>query len=204
MPQVVFTYFNCKALGESARLLLSYGGQEFEDKRFAQETWPAIKPTTPFGQAPMLEIDGKKYAQSMAIARYLGRKYGLGGATLEEDLEIDMNADFINDIRAKAATVQYEADEALKKKKHEDFTQNVYPALLNKLNEIIGQNKGFIALGKLTWADFVFAGMYDYLKVMLQTPDLDEKYPNFKKVVDHVYSLPQLKAYLAAAPKCDF
>lgn len=48
----------------------------------------------------MLEIDDKKYAQSMAISRYLGRKYGLAGATLEEDLEIDMIVDYINEIRA--------------------------------------------------------------------------------------------------------
>nr|QIC35748.1 glutathione S-transferase sigma 1 [Ostrinia furnacalis] len=202
--KVSFTYFNVKALGESGRLLLAYGGQEFEDKRFTSETWPEIKPTTPFGQAPVLEIDGKKYAQSLAIARYLGRKYGLAGATPEEDLEIDMYNDFVNDIRAKAASVQYESDEVLKEKKHEDFSKNVYPAMLSKLNEIVGQNNGHIAVGKLTWADFVFAGMYDYLKMMLRIPDLDTKYPNLKKVVDNVYSLPQLKAYLAAAPKCDF
>ncbi|XP_028163445.1 glutathione S-transferase 2-like [Ostrinia furnacalis] len=115
-----------------------------------------------------------------------------------------MYNDFVNDIRAKAASVQYESDEVLKEKKHEDFSKNVYPAMLSKLNEIVGQNNGHIAVGKLTWADFVFAGMYDYLKMMLRIPDLDTKYPNLKKVVDNVYSLPQLKAYLAAAPKCDF
>jgi glutathione S-transferase len=54
---------------------------------------------TPFGQLPMMEIDGKKYAQSFAIARYLGHKYGLAGADPEEDFEIDQNMDFINDIR---------------------------------------------------------------------------------------------------------
>ena len=49
---------------------------------------------------PILEIDGKKYAQSMAIARYLGRKYGVAGADIEEDFEIDQNVEFVNDIRA--------------------------------------------------------------------------------------------------------
>ncbi|XP_063829717.1 glutathione S-transferase 2-like [Ostrinia nubilalis] len=199
--KVTFTYFESKALGESGRLLLAYGGQEFEDKRFNAETWPKIKPTTPFGQTPMLEIDGKKYAQSLAIARFLGRKYGLAGATPEEDFEIDMYNYFVDDIRAKAASVQYESDEVVKEKKHEDFSKNAYPAMLSKLNEIVEQNNGHIAVGKLTWADFVFAGMYDYLKMMMRIPDLDTKYPNLKKVVDNVYSLPQLKAYLAAAPK---
>jgi glutathione S-transferase len=48
----------------------------------------------------VLDIDGKKYAQSFAIARYLGHKYGVAGANIEEDFEIDQNMDFVNDIRA--------------------------------------------------------------------------------------------------------
>ncbi|KAL0871452.1 hypothetical protein ABMA27_005175 [Loxostege sticticalis] len=201
MPKVVLTYFNFKAVGESIRLLLLYGGQEFEDIRLTSEEWRQYKPTTPFGQAPVLEIDDKKYAQSMAISRYLGRKYGLAGATLEEDLEIDMIVDYINEIRAKGFEVRYEKDEAIQTRKHADFTQNVYPVMLNRLNDIIEKNNGYIALGKLTWADFLFAGMFDYLKMMMRTPDLEEKYPNFKKVVDRVHALPQLQEYLANAPK---
>lgn len=48
---------------------------------------------------PILEIDGKQFAQSQAISRYLGRKYGLIGDTELEALEIDQNVDFLNDIR---------------------------------------------------------------------------------------------------------
>ncbi|CAG9788907.1 unnamed protein product [Diatraea saccharalis] len=200
MPTVKFTYFPAKALGESCRLLLAYGGQEFEDYRINPDNWPNIKPTTPFGQLPVLEIDGKKYAQSLAISRYLGRKYGLNGADIEEDFLIDQSVDFINDIRAKAATVQYESDEALKEKKHEDFSKNVYPPMLKKLDEIVKQNNGHVAAEKLTWGDFVFAGMLDYLKVMMRRPQLEEEFPSFKQLLDNVYALPQLQKYLAQAP----
>lgn len=48
---------------------------------------------------PVLEIDGKQYAQSVAISRYLGRKYRLAGDNEEEAFEIDQNVDFLNDIR---------------------------------------------------------------------------------------------------------
>lgn len=45
MSKFVLYYFSVKALGESARLLMSYGGQEFEDRRIDYETeWPALKP----------------------------------------------------------------------------------------------------------------------------------------------------------------
>ncbi|OWR45117.1 glutathione S-transferase [Danaus plexippus plexippus] len=56
--------------------------------------------TMPFGQMPVLDIDGKKYCQSIPIARLLGKKYGLAGDNAEEDFEIDQNVEFINDIRA--------------------------------------------------------------------------------------------------------
>ncbi|XP_075980037.1 glutathione S-transferase 2-like [Anticarsia gemmatalis] len=200
MPKVVYHYFPCKALGEGGRLLLSYGGQEFEDDRIPSEKWPEFKPKTVFGQMPVMEIDGKQYAQSISICRYLGKKYGVAGDNAEEAFEIDQNVDFVNDIRAKAALVHYEADEALKAKKHEESLKTVYPDLLEKLNAIVVKNNGHIAAGKLTWGDFFFAGMFDYLKAMLQMPNLEEKYPAFQKVIDSVYSIPKVKAYADAAP----
>lgn len=51
---------------------------------------------------PVLQTDdGKQYAQSIAIARYFGHKYGVAGANILEDLEIDEIVEFINDIRAR-------------------------------------------------------------------------------------------------------
>ena len=44
MSKYTYYYFDAKALGESGRLLLAYGGQEFEDIRLNDEEWPAIKP----------------------------------------------------------------------------------------------------------------------------------------------------------------
>ncbi|XP_075980038.1 glutathione S-transferase 2-like [Anticarsia gemmatalis] len=200
MSKVVFYYFNVKALGESVRLLLSYGGQEFEDNRVDFEDWAALKEKTPFGQLPMLVIDGKQYAQSLAICRYLGKKYGVAGDNDEEAFEIDQNVDFLFDLRAKAASVHYEKDPELKAKRHEDFTKNVYPGMLEKLNQIVESNGGHMAINKLNWGDFIFAGFVYYLKGMMQMPDLLEQYPAFQQVVDHVYSIPQVKAYADAAP----
>lgn len=50
-------------------------------------------------------------------------------------------------------------------------------------------------LFQLTWADFAFAGIYDYFKVIALSPDMDEKYPSFKKLRDTVYNLPRVKEY---------
>ncbi|XP_047992160.1 glutathione S-transferase 2-like [Leguminivora glycinivorella] len=203
MPQTEFYYFPLKALGEPIRMLLAYGGEDWKDNRISSEDWPAFKPKTPFGQMPLLVVGDKQYAQSIPIARYLGRKHGLAGADLEEDFLIDQHVEFLNDIRAKAALVHYEQDPAAKAKKHEDFSKNLYPGMLAKLDQILKENNGHLALGKLTWGDFVFAGIYPYLKAMLQAPDLDERYPAFKKLEQTVYSIPKVKAYADAAPKTD-
>lgn len=38
-----------------------------QDKRVTQEEWAALKPQTPFGQIPVLEVGGRHIAQSAAI-----------------------------------------------------------------------------------------------------------------------------------------
>lgn len=204
MPEVKVYYFQIKALGEPIRLLLAYGGQEFEDIRLTQADWSALKPTMPFGQMPVLAIDGKKYAQHIAISRYLGRKYELAGKDIDEDFEIDQVVDFFNDIRLRAAAVYKETDEARKAKMQEENEVNHYPGMLKKLNEIITQNNGHMALGKLTWADFVFAGMYDCIKKLLNISGVDEQYPIFKKLQERVLSIPKVKAYCDQAPQSDW
>lgn len=53
----------------------------------------------PFRKVPVLEIDGIKLNQSMAISRYLAKKAGLAGADEWESLLIDIAVDNINDLR---------------------------------------------------------------------------------------------------------
>jgi len=53
-------------------------GVEFEDRRVDHAQWPSLKGTAPFGQLPMLEIDGLHLAESMTILRYVGRKVNIG------------------------------------------------------------------------------------------------------------------------------
>ena len=44
-PKVTLTYFGARARGELVRLILAYGGIDYEDIRLTQEEWPAIKPS---------------------------------------------------------------------------------------------------------------------------------------------------------------
>lgn len=53
----------------------------------------------PYGQVPVLEVDGKKIAQSSAISRYVGNLAKLGGDTPLEQFEIDSVVDSFEDIK---------------------------------------------------------------------------------------------------------
>ncbi len=53
---------------------------------------------TPFGQVPILEVNGQKLAQSNAIARYLARQHGLAGKDDWEQAQTDMYIENINDL----------------------------------------------------------------------------------------------------------
>jgi glutathione S-transferase len=73
------TYFdNPSSRGEECRLAFAVAGVEFEDNRIASSAWPSLKPNTPFGALPILEVEGKPaVSQTNAILAYVGRKYDL-------------------------------------------------------------------------------------------------------------------------------
>lgn len=74
VPALKLTYFPIQGVAEKVRLALTLGNVPFEDVRVPFDaTWTAMKPTTPYGQLPMLSIDGAEpMAQSDAMLRYAG------------------------------------------------------------------------------------------------------------------------------------
>ncbi|KAI4471551.1 glutathione s-transferase [Holotrichia oblita] len=193
------TYFPSKALGESIRMLFKYGGIDFEDYRFDRAIWPDIKPNMPFGQTPVLEEDGKMAHQSVAIARYIAKKVKLVGNDDWEDLEIDAIVDTINDFRGKIANYHYAADNAVKEALKGPLFQQIIPFYLEKLEQVAKSNNGHFALGRLTWADFYFVGMHEYLNFMTGFNILED-HPNLAKVVENVFTIPAIKTWVETRP----
>ncbi|KIH47917.1 glutathione S-transferase protein [Ancylostoma duodenale] len=103
MVHYKLTYFDARGAAEIIRQIFVLAGQEYEDVRLSREDWPKHKDEMPFGQVPVLEVDGKKLAQSFAIARFLARKFGFAGKCPFEEALVDSIADqykdFINEVR---------------------------------------------------------------------------------------------------------
>ncbi|XP_054285800.1 glutathione S-transferase-like [Macrosteles quadrilineatus] len=201
-PKYKLSYFNVKALGEPIRMMLSYMGEEFEDHRFESDEWVKIKPTTPFGKSPVLYVDGNQLCQSRSITRYLGRKAGLAGKDEWEDLQIDMIVDVIDDFRAELAKYEYEKDAQRKAAVKGPLFSEIAPFYLKKIDAVIKNNNGFLANGKLSWADVYFLGISDYLSHMYES-DIAADYPNIKALLVNVSSLPKIKAWIDKRPATD-
>ena len=63
------------------------------------EDMPSLKPSLPFGQLPVLEVDGDTICQSMAIARYLASECGIAGSSGLVKAQVDEVVDVINDVQ---------------------------------------------------------------------------------------------------------
>ncbi|MEY4736065.1 MAG: hypothetical protein RL302_384 [Pseudomonadota bacterium] len=78
MTQLKLSYFDMHGgRGEPVRLALAIGGIAFEDHRFAFPEFAEIRKTVPFGQVPVMHVDGALVTQSDAILRYAGKLAGL-------------------------------------------------------------------------------------------------------------------------------
>ena len=53
----------------------------------------------PMGQMPVLEVDGRRVHQSLAMCRYVAKQIGVAGKDAFEDLQIDAIVDTINEFR---------------------------------------------------------------------------------------------------------
>lgn len=59
-------------------MAFAVAGVDFEDNRIAHAAWSSLKPNTPFGALPILEVEGKPaVSQANAILGYIARKYEL-------------------------------------------------------------------------------------------------------------------------------
>ncbi|KAF8363340.1 hypothetical protein PRIPAC_90263 [Pristionchus pacificus] len=101
MPHYKLTYFDLRGRGEPIRMMFAIAGVPFEDKRVQLQDWEAMAKSkaTPFDALPMLEVDGVKFAQTLAILRYIARETGFAGpdnlTAAKADALADQYADFV-------------------------------------------------------------------------------------------------------------
>ncbi|KAH7730626.1 Protein GST-6 [Aphelenchoides avenae] len=205
MVHYKLTYFNVRNLAEASRMVLTYAGEPFEDVRLTMDEWSAIKPKTPHGKIPLLELDGKVLGQSQAIARYLARKFGLAGENDWERAKVDEVLDFQKDVYNAFGPYIYNLGGLAPGNKDElraEFLKNAekVPATIR---EAASSVKKWVLHGERRHCGGLLGRRLPEYNQGLRT-DVIKQYAELEKFIDRVYSLPQLKKYISKRPETEF
>jgi prostaglandin-H2 D-isomerase / glutathione transferase len=154
MTKAKLTYFDAPvSRGEECRLALHCAGVDFEDVRVAFAAWPALKPTTPFGSMPFLELQGRPaLAHSNAILVYVGRQYGLHPTDNFEAARHEAMMCHVEDLRANVWPVLRITGEPERKQAREALAATYLPAWAQCAEKQLGDGP-FFAGAKLHVVD---------------------------------------------------
>ncbi|KAJ3149323.1 hypothetical protein HDU86_006958 [Geranomyces michiganensis] len=200
-PTLKLDYFNIKGRGEPIRLALTVAGLDFEDHRFGHDEWPKYKPTTPFGQVPVLHVDGKPVSQTVPIMRYIGKiapQSGLYPSDAWTALKVDELIGGIEDISLLLRPSFYESDPEKKVNARKELSapDGALTKALERLEAFVAKTSGKFAVGdNLTIADIMLYGNMWQLKSGLldgMPTNVYDNHPTLNKIFDAVKSHPKI------------
>ena len=190
--------------GEVIRFIFHHAGQKFDDIRIKKDEWPKLKEQMPCGGLPVLEVNGKKLAGTLAIVAFLANKFGLAGS---EDAWDRAQLDSICDLVLETVTVlsRYwsETDPSLRERKKAEVLKTAVPQRLGMINKYIednGSSEGFVNGKQLTYVDFLVHFLFcDVLTHVY--PDQEQqqearKYPAVSRLCKTVHNQPGIKKHL--------
>jgi glutathione S-transferase len=198
---IKLTYFGIKGRAEAIRQAFYVGGVEFEDARIAFPEWAALKPTTPYGSLPTLEVDGEVYTQSNAMLRYAGKLSGLYPACAIGALKVDGVLDVVEELNnAMGATLYMAAEAKVPAREALIAADGKVTTLLTKLNKnIVKTSKfGFSVGGSLTIADLVITRLVEnYMSGILDGVPTTYilQFDNLVSVMSVTHANPAVKAW---------
>ncbi|KAK5965484.1 Glutathione S-transferase [Trichostrongylus colubriformis] len=211
MVHYKLTYFAGRGLGEAIRQLFVVAGKDFEDVRITFEEWPKHKAEMPFGQLPVLDVDGKQLCQSHAILRYLARNFGYAGKDAWEQAQVDAIGDQVKDffveIRPYFMSLNgFEKGDVVKDTFQEALGRDLFVPGHHKfyalMTRILKNNKsGYLVGDSLTWADLLLAETATHAE---KFPNIYDGFPEVKAHAEKIRSIPALKKWIETRPKTIF
>lgn len=212
MPSYKLTYFSGRGFAEPTRMIFAQAGVEFEDVRMTRETWPALKETgkAPFGQLPILEVDGQVISQSATIMRFVAEQLGLSPSTSLGKAQANMIVDSImGDAVPRLMKFHFEKDEVkkeeAKKAYFEVFQPQYFGFLENLLKNKDGAKDHFVG-DELTYADIHFFAFFNSFMVegRIETPKELADFPHLLALYNGVMELPNIRKWMETRPESEF
>jgi glutathione S-transferase len=173
MPKIKLTYFDIEGVVEPTRLALALSETEYEDVRVQFPDWQQLKPTTPYGQLPLLTVDdGPVKTQSDAMLRWVGAECSTSLYPREKLYEIEEAIGVLGDFKKAWEPCFYlgmapqkfghpegfaktEEGKELVKSMRESFVRDEIPKFLGRIESLIekGGGKWVVAGDEPTIAD---------------------------------------------------
>lgn len=164
-----------------------------EGKPSESKSWQETKQSLPldFPNLPYLYDGDVKISQSIAILRYLGRKFFLDGVTEAEKNRIDLIEQQIEEWRSHACFGVFYSPSY---DKLVDGYRNVLPERMKALSQFLGDRDWFGGGSKMSYVDFL---AFEYLDVQdIFLPGLLNETPNLKDFLHRIRDLPRIKKYM--------
>jgi len=204
MPRLKLRYFDLNGgRGETARLAMWIGNVPFEDERFQSADWPTVRETTPFRQAPVLEIDGAALTQANTINRYVGKLAGLYPDDPLQAAYCDEVMSAIDDITVKVGHTLFMQDQEEKRRIREELAAGPFPLYITRVGEMLtrgggeyfaGQRLSVADLKAFVWTRHLRSGKLDYFP-----DDLPDRFaPNLVAHCQRLEAHPGVRAWYAA------
>ncbi|CAH1248709.1 HPGDS [Branchiostoma lanceolatum] len=202
MPAYKLTYFNARGRAEPIRLLFAAAGIKYEDVRIEGADWPALKPKTPMGHLPILEVDGTTLCESTTIARFVAKRAGMVGKDDLEEAKADMIVDGVKEVFRKLLTMFFEKDESKKEELKKDVFENTLPECLRSFGKLANPS-GYFVGDSLSWADVEFYNLMEMVRPSFPG-DLLKDNANLSKVIANVGGNPAIAKWIKERPESAF
>ncbi|KAK2140427.1 hypothetical protein LSH36_1353g00034 [Paralvinella palmiformis] len=205
MPKYKITYFNGTGRAEIARWMFALAGQDYEDHRVSREDWQKIKADTPFQQVPILTVDDTfQFSQSLAIAKFLAKRFGFMGKDEYEEARINMILECTEDmVKPLVKAIFYDDESKTGKEKWEGSERSSFLERFEKVLRKNNNGDGYFVGDGISVADIWFCIVSDYFA---DEESLDwSKYPKLAALRERVEKgNKQIAEWIAKRPKGDF
>merc|ERR1712179_663463 len=206
VPKLDLIYFDVRARAECARMTLAYGGipYNFTDTQgyFGCDFMTAkTSGKLPWGQLPLLAVDGKLISQSGSINRYLASLVTKPDFIPKDPVKAAL-ADALHETaqdlyRIMPIVNMYKGDQW--KQEKEDYFTKTLPNRLPALVKMLGDQSYFCG-DDPTYADFALHTIMDLVRLV--EPGVVSQHANIAGWMTRVEQLPGVKEYVESRPDC--
>ena len=188
---------------ETSRLALHLGGVPFEDLRPTGPEFRALKASgaLPYGQLPVLEVDGHVVAQTAAIARFCGKLGGFYPTSEVDAARVDEMIATVEQTTALLNPTMRLGDPARTQAAREALVEDALPRWLQMMEARLETFEGgdWAVGGAMTIADLAIwrmVGWFSEGKLDHIPTDLVDRFPRLLGIYRRVRADPRVEAWM--------